>query len=103
MAGFLARLCKADRNMAENLQNPPRNTGALDIVRFTKKVRDVYKRQGIDRGWLNAVSSDHCALVGGFEKKKEGLEDFTKIPNGIPGVQNRISPNILKGYEVEFC
>lgn len=25
--------------MAENLQNPPRNTGALDIVRFTKKVR----------------------------------------------------------------
>ena len=39
MAGFLARLCKADRNMAENLQNPPRNTGALDIVRFTKKVR----------------------------------------------------------------
>ena len=47
--------------------------------------------EGIDRGWLNAVSSDHCALAGGFEKKKEGLEDFTKIPNGIPGVQNRIS------------
>lgn len=34
--------------------------------------------EGIDRGWLNAVSSDHCALDGGFEKKKEGLEDFTK-------------------------
>lgn len=39
MAGFLARLCKADRKMAENLQNPPRNTGALDMERFTKKVR----------------------------------------------------------------
>ena len=39
MAGFLARLCKADRKMAENLQNPLRNTGALDMERFTKKVR----------------------------------------------------------------
>lgn len=47
--------------------------------------------EGIDKGWLNAVSSDHCALAGGFETKKEGLGDFTKIPNGIPGVQNRIS------------
>lgn len=47
--------------------------------------------EGIGRGWLNAVSSDHCALVGGFEKKKEGLFDFTKIPNGVPGVQSRVS------------
>lgn len=47
--------------------------------------------EGVGRGWLNAVSSDHCALIGGFNKKKEGLHDFTKIPNGIPGVQNRIS------------
>lgn len=57
--------------------------------------------EGIDRGWLNAVSSDHCALTGGFEKKKEGLLDFTKIPNGVPGVQNRIamlwSQGVAKG------
>lgn len=57
--------------------------------------------EGIDRGWLNAVSSDHCALTGGFHKKKEGLGDFTRIPNGIPGIQNRIvmlwSQGVVKG------
>ncbi len=34
MAGFLARLCKADRKMAENLQNHSETRGALDMERF---------------------------------------------------------------------
>lgn len=57
--------------------------------------------RGVDRVWLNAVSSDHCALEGGFDKKKEGLSDFTKIPNGVPGVQYRMamlwSQGVAKG------
>lgn len=46
--------------------------------------------QAISNGWIDAVSSDHCAVSGGFEAKKRGMHDFSKIPNGIPGVQNRL-------------
>ncbi len=41
------------------------------------------------RETLNAVSSDHC----GFdwkEQKHMGIEDFRNIPNGAPGLQNRL-------------
>lgn len=47
--------------------------------------------EAINKGWLKAVSSDHCAILGGFEKgKKKGLNDFSKIPPGSPGVQERL-------------
>lgn len=46
--------------------------------------------EGVAKGWLTAVSSDHCALEGGFSTKKKGLGNFSKIPNGCPGVQGRM-------------
>jgi dihydropyrimidinase len=53
---------------------------------------------GLNKGVLNAVSSDHC----GFDWKKQkhaGLDDFRNIPNGAPGLQNRLQ--ILWTYGVE--
>lgn len=56
--------------------------------------------QAIDRGWILSVGSDHCAIVGGFkEGKKKGLNDFSKIPPGSPGVQDRL--NMMWTYGVE--
>ncbi|GAA4615949.1 dihydropyrimidinase [Saccharopolyspora hordei] len=38
---------------------------------------------------LSVVSTDHCPFC--FKDQKElGLGDFSKIPNGIPGVENRV-------------
>jgi len=54
--------------------------------------------QGLNCGWLNAVSSDHC----GFdwkEQKHMGAADFRNIPNGAPGLQNRLA--VLWTYGVE--
>ncbi len=54
--------------------------------------------QGIVKGHINAVSSDHC----GFDwetQKKMGIDDFRNIPNGAPGLQNRLG--ILWTYGVE--
>lgn len=54
--------------------------------------------KGIEQGHLNAVSSDHC----GFDwetQKKMGINDFRDIPNGAPGLQNRLG--ILWTYGVE--
>ncbi|MEF9940881.1 MAG: dihydropyrimidinase [Lachnospiraceae bacterium] len=46
--------------------------------------------EAIDKDWLLAVGSDHCAIKGGFESKKKGIGNFSKIPNGCPGVQDRL-------------
>ena len=54
----------------------------------------------VQKGWLKAVGSDHAANVGGFENdKKKGLDNFAKIPNGCPSVQDRLA--MLWTYGVE--
>lgn len=46
--------------------------------------------QGLSGNDLQVVSTDHCPFC--FKEQKElGLNDFTKIPNGGPGVENRMS------------
>ena len=55
--------------------------------------------EAVAKGWLTAVSSDHCAVEGGFAAKKRGLGDFSKIPNGCPGVQSRMVMLWTQGVE----
>ncbi len=38
---------------------------------------------------LQAVSTDHCSFCM-KEQKELGKNDFTKIPNGAPGIENRL-------------
>jgi dihydropyrimidinase len=38
---------------------------------------------------LSAVSTDHCAFTW-REQKAMGRDDFSKIPNGAPGLENRL-------------
>jgi dihydropyrimidinase len=46
--------------------------------------------QGLAGNDLQVISTDHCPFC--FKEQKElGLNDFTKIPNGAPGVENRMS------------
>jgi len=46
--------------------------------------------RGLKFGDLQAVATDHCPFC--FKGQKElGKDDFTKIPNGAPGVENRLS------------
>lgn len=47
--------------------------------------------EAINKGWLTGIGSDHCAIMGGFaEGKRKGISDFSKIPPGSPGVQDRL-------------
>ncbi|HWC82331.1 MAG TPA: dihydropyrimidinase [Pseudonocardiaceae bacterium] len=49
--------------------------------------------QGLRTNDLSVVSTDHCPFCfneGGEGGKQLGREDFTKIPNGIPGVEHRM-------------
>src|SRR5215813_6377498 len=46
--------------------------------------------QGLAVNDLQVISTDHCPFC--FKEQKElGREDFTKIPNGGPGVEHRMS------------
>jgi dihydropyrimidinase len=46
--------------------------------------------QALQQGWLQTVGTDHCGL--NFKGQKDmGRGDFTKIPSGCPGVENRLA------------
>jgi dihydropyrimidinase len=53
---------------------------------------------GIDQGLVHVVATDHCPFT--LEQKKAGESDFSKIPNGAPGIENRMellfSEGVLK-------
>jgi dihydropyrimidinase len=61
---------------------------------FTPPLREKWHREklwnGLKRDHLQVVSTDHCPFC--FKEQKElGKDDFTKIPNGGPGVEHRLS------------
>ena len=43
----------------------------------------------VQDGILSTIGTDHCPFT--MEQKRMGLEDFTKIPNGGPGVEERLA------------
>jgi dihydropyrimidinase len=61
---------------------------------FTPPLREKWNQeklwQGLKADQLSVVSTDHCPFC--FKEQKEmGKGDFTKIPNGGPGVEHRMS------------
>ena len=46
--------------------------------------------RGLKFGDLQSISTDHCPFCF-HEQKILGIDDFSKIPNGAPGVENRMS------------
>ncbi len=61
---------------------------------FTPPLREKWHQEklwnGLKGDHLQVVSTDHCPFC--FKEQKElGRDDFTKIPNGGPGVENRMS------------
>ena len=60
--------------------------------------------EGLQKGTLQVISTDHCPFFYNGKKaisyegekiaipgKELGKNDFTKIPNGLPGVGDRLS------------
>ena len=43
---------------------------------------------GVANGMLDAVGTDHCPFT--HEQKKMGRSDFTRIPNGAAGIEDRL-------------
>jgi dihydropyrimidinase len=43
---------------------------------------------GLTNRMLDSVGTDHCPFT--HEQKKMGIDDFTKIPNGAAGIEDRL-------------
>ena len=61
---------------------------------FTPPLREKWNQEklwsGLKLDHLQVVSTDHCPFC--FKEQKElGRDDFTKIPNGGPGIEHRMS------------
>src|SRR5499425_3177843 len=61
---------------------------------FTPPLREKWHQEklwnGLKNDHLQVVSTDHCPFC--FKDQKElGKDDFTKIPNGGPGIEHRMS------------
>lgn len=61
---------------------------------FTPPLREKWNQEELWKGLANdhlqVISTDHCPFC--FKEQKElGKNDFTKIPNGGPGIENRLS------------
>jgi dihydropyrimidinase len=61
---------------------------------FTPPLREKWNQEklwaGLKNDHLQVVSTDHCPFC--FKEQKElGRNDFTKIPNGGPGIEHRMS------------
>jgi dihydropyrimidinase len=61
---------------------------------FTPPLRERWHQeklwQGLAKDDLQVVSTDHCPFCM-KEQKELGKDDFTKIPNGGPGIEHRVS------------
>ncbi len=70
---------------AQRVMSPP----------FRNKVNQDSLWAGLAAGSLQVVATDHCAFT--TEQKRMGLGDFTKIPNGTGGLEDRLPMLWTKG------
>jgi len=78
-----------DFNGAKYVMTPP----------LREKANQAELWKGLRMDDLQVVSTDHCPFCM-KEQKELGLNDFTKIPNGAPGIEHRV-PLIYNGGVIE--
>jgi dihydropyrimidinase len=53
--------------------------------------------KGLSMGALQVISTDHCSFT--TEQKKTGMSDFTKVPNGLPGIETLLPLTFSEGVQ----
>jgi len=87
-----AETCPQYLLLDETAYDEPGFEGAKYVL--TPPLREKWNQDELWRalrnGDLNVISTDHCPFCL-KEQKERGKDDFSKIPNGGPGVENRMS------------
>lgn len=97
-----AETCPQYLLLDEEKYNEP-DCGGLKYIMsppLRKKTNTESLWKGLHDGYIQVVATDHCPFS--FNKDKQaGRDDFTKCPNGAPGVEERIpllfSEGVMKG------
>ena len=82
-----ASLYKKDFEAAKWVMSPPLRE---------KKDRETLWA-GIKQGLIQTVGTDHCPFM--WKDKLKGKDDFTKIPNGAPGLEHRLELLFSEGVK----
>ncbi|MEZ4264946.1 MAG: dihydropyrimidinase [Myxococcota bacterium] len=88
----MAETCPQYLLLDETIYDRPNFEGAKWVM--TPALREKWNQEvlweGLRFGHLATIATDHCPFC--FKEQKElGRDSFTKIPNGAPGVENRMS------------
>ena len=88
----MAETCPQYLLLDETIYDRPDFEGAKWVM--TPALREKWNQEvlweGLRFGHLATIATDHCPFC--FKEQKElGVDSFTKIPNGAPGVENRMS------------
>jgi dihydropyrimidinase len=98
-AKALAETCTQYLVLSIEDQMPGKDWSEAGYV-FTPPLRERWNQaplwEALKDGSLSVVSTDHCPFT--MEQKALGMGDFRKIPNGGPGIENRLQ--ILWHYGV---
>jgi dihydropyrimidinase len=90
-AKALAETCTQYLVLSIEDQMPGKSWNEAGFV-FTPPLREKWNQQplweALQDGSLRVVSTDHCPFT--MEQKALGKNDFRKIPNGGPGIENRL-------------
>ena len=72
-------------------RNPDWNTAAAHVMSppFRSKEHQEALWRGLQSGNLQTTATDHCCFCA--DQKAMGKDDFTKIPNGTGGVEDRMA------------
>jgi dihydropyrimidinase len=88
----MAETCPQYLLLDQTIYDKPGFEGAKWVM--TPALREKWNQdelwQGLKYGHLANVATDHCPFCM-KDQKTLGLGDFRKIPNGAPGVENRMS------------
>lgn len=86
-----AETCPQYLVLEDSLYELPNNEGLKYIMSppLRKNSDNENLWEGLRDGYIQTIATDHCPFA--FNKDKQlGKDDFTKCPNGAPGVEERI-------------
>ncbi len=72
-------------------RNPDFTAAAAHVMSppFRPKIHQEFLWRGLQSGQLHTTATDHCVFCA--EQKAAGRDDFSKIPNGTGGVEERLA------------
>ena len=72
-------------------RNPDFTAAAAHVMSppFRPKIHQEFLWRGLQSGQLHTTATDHCTFCA--EQKAAGKDDFSKIPNGTGGVEERLA------------